>query len=117
MIALILSLMGISVEQWRTRIGSFCQKVVFQNHFGHTKTGCNIRLLCVIALLLLIGGVEVNPGPTVAEISKRLDEFIHSYQAERDQLLLSIPTLSSRLDEHIKDISALVINMNTSLVP
>ena len=72
-------------------------------------------MLCVIALFLLIGGVEVNPGPTFAEVSKRLDEFIHPYQAERDQLLLSIPALSSRLDEHIKDISALVININTEI--
>ena len=90
-------------------------KSSFSKSFWSHKNRMQHTFACVIALLLLIGGVEVNPGSTVAEISKRLDEFIHSYQAERDQLLLSIPTLSSRLDEHIKDISALVINMNTEI--
>ena len=98
--------MGISADQWRAKIGLFQQKVHI--HFGHSKsTGCNIRLACVIAFLLLIGGVEPNPGPTVAELSKRLDELIVQIQAMRDQLS-ALPVLSTKLDVAVTELYSLL---------
>ena len=102
--------MGISVNQWRAKIGLFGQKVTFHCNFNRsTSSGCNKFLVCIIAVLLLIGGVEPNPGPTVAELAKKLDDFIISYQTVRDQLL---PDLSSRLDAVVKELSDLMNNTN-----
>ena len=64
-------------------------------------------------MFLLIYEIKLSPRPTATEISKRLDKFIDSYQAVCDQLHLAVPALSSRPDEHIKDISALVITVNS----
>ena len=94
------------------RIGSFCQKIINRTTC-RSATGCSTLLACVIAaLFLLIGGVEMNPGPTMAELAKRLEEFFSSYNATRDEILLSVSALSSRLDEFVKDMSSLVNNMN-----
>ena len=103
--------MGVTVHQWRMRIGSFCQKV-FNRTTCRSTTGCSTFLACVISALLLISGVELNTGPTVAELAKRLEEFFSSYNATRDEILLSVLAPSSRLDESVKDMSSLVNNKN-----
>ena len=103
--------MGITVHQWRMRIGSICQKVINRTTC-RSATECSTFLACVIAALFLIGGVELNPGPTVAELAKRLEEFISLYNTTLNEILLSVPALSSHLDEFVKDMSSLVNNMN-----
>ena len=114
--------MGISVEQWRSSIGFFYQKVNFRGNNYRSTTGCIPFLLCIIAALLLIGGIELNPGPTVVEVSKRLDDFISSYQTSRDHLLLSVPslpaftTLTARLDDFIKETTTIVNSMNAIIM-
>ena len=85
------------------------------HRFSSQPTGCSPLLLCVIAMLLFIGCVELNPGPTVAEVSKRLDDFIAKYQAERDKLMASVPSFSTRLDDLRIEITTLVNNMNTAI--
>ena len=69
-------------------------KMLFHSNSNRTTTGCSQHLLCIIAVILLIGRVEPNSAPTVIEVSKRLDDFVISYQAVRDQFLLSVPDLS-----------------------
>ena len=58
--------MGISVEQWRQRIGTFSQPVRCSSAFPHlivrsTYISLGIRIL--LFLMLVTQGVESNPGP------------------------------------------------------
>ena len=102
--------MGITVHQWRMKIGSFCQKVINLTTC-RSAAGCSTFLACIIVALLLISGVEVNQGLTIAELTKRLEEFISPYNVTHDEIILSVPALSSRLDKFAKDMLSLVNNM------
>ena len=106
--------MGISNDQWRAKIGLFCQKVSIC-HSLRESTGCSRLLACIIATMLLISGVELNPGPTVAELAKRLDEFVASYDVMRDHLMQisesTIPALSASIvkaNEAFNELSTLL---------
>ena len=70
--------MGISIDLWRLRIGSLCQKV----HYSDKDSGSCYKVIrldysvlssCIIAFLLPCAGIEPNPGPTVAEFARKLD--------------------------------------------
>ena len=101
--------MGISVDQWRERIGLFNKKGIFRSNFCKT-TGCCTLLTsfiaaCIISSLLLIGGVELNPGPTVAEVSKKLDEFIADFRALRSETHDSHTAIYTRLEAFMTEIN------------
>jgi hypothetical protein len=62
--------MGVSVEQWRAAIGQWSggrpgQCVTVQNHIAQTSDDNGYRLIrfLVLVSLLVIGCVELNPGP------------------------------------------------------
>ena len=60
--------MGIGVDQWRMRIGGFSQPTAKDRFRPATlKVPCMMRpsfgLLLTLSVLLVIGGVETNPGP------------------------------------------------------
>ena len=62
--------MGCYLEEYRARVGTWAVRSSWQSTVGHVGTrGGNIYMepiiLCaaVIATLLMIGGVELNPGP------------------------------------------------------
>ena len=68
--------MGISVQQWRARIGKFIPRVGIGSTCGDRRTsrGTFIAALLigsVLASLLIIGGVEQNPGPTTIDVVLR----------------------------------------------
>ena len=110
--------MGISIDLWRLRIGSFCQKIHHLNK-NSGSTGCVYTTVssCIIALLLLCAGIEPNPGPTVtvAELSRKLEEFISTYNVTREQIQLSIPALAIRLDDDIKNMRTLITAIEDNL--
>ena len=106
--------MGISLNQWRSSIGLFQQRVIFLSKIK-CLTGCNIRLACIIAMLLLFGGVELNPGPTVAELAKKFEDFIASYQSMRDQFYTTVPALSNKLNQVFAELSTIINNTNEVL--
>lgn len=63
--------MGVTVDQWRAAIGFFCggglcSKAVFKE--PNLSFSLSLLLVCikfsVLISLLVIGGVELNPGPT-----------------------------------------------------
>jgi hypothetical protein len=72
--------MGVNIEEYRARIGSFSGvKWPKKAKGGEWKQECNMKLwFCglVIAALLVIGGVEINPGPFSIEEEVRICEFI-----------------------------------------
>ncbi len=66
----------ISIEQWRSAIGGSClllwtilskRKVAFPEHNGQ-------RWCLVLAVMLMIGCVEVNPGPGLYDLEDFMDE-------------------------------------------
>lgn len=57
--------MGISLEQWRVTTGKFScpSKYPFRKKAFSVNEKQSVKLFIVIAILLVIGGVELNPGP------------------------------------------------------
>ena len=66
-------------------------------------------------MLLLVGGVELNPGPTVAELAKKFEEFIASYQSMCDQFHTTVPALSNKLDQVFAELSTIIYSKNEAL--
>ena len=106
--------MGISLNQWRSSISLFKQKVIFLLKIK-CSTGCTIRLACIIAVLLFVGDVELNPGPTVAELAKKSEEFFESYQSMCDQFQTTEPALSNKLDQVFVELSTIINSTNVAL--
>ena len=63
----------ISIELWRTRIGLHCSCKCNNNNNPQSTTDqpdssvsiFSALIVCIIALLLVIGGIEINPGPII----------------------------------------------------
>ena len=61
----------ISIELWRARIGLHCSCKCNNNNNPQSTTDqpdssvsiFSTLTACIIALLLVIGGIEINPGP------------------------------------------------------
>ena len=63
----------ITLEAWRGRIGSWAGRVrlssnlprkISKGNFGGNIRGKSTNLIaCVIFVLLVVGGIEINPGP------------------------------------------------------
>ena len=78
----------IEIEQWRGRIGSFnrvksCSKVNERKDLPFTSTNELLGVLqtmisaMVLGTLLIIGGVEINPGPQTVIQQGMLSIFKH----------------------------------------
>ena len=68
--------MGISIELWRCRIGTFIPSVKKRWNFrgkcfSRGTFSLTARLLICLSILLIIGGVEQNPGPPPRGASSR----------------------------------------------
>lgn len=97
--------MGISLEQWRVTVGNIScpSKHFFGNKVFSSKENCSVKGLIVIAILLLIGGVEWNPGPlflckacdtTLPSVRKYVrHQMIH---AENSKFRFSCPYVACR---------------------
>ena len=65
------SIMGCYLEDYRTRVGTWAARTVWRvqgrNIKGQEKSYLANTFLCaaILAILLVIGGVEQNPGPGV----------------------------------------------------
>ena len=85
--------MGISTVQWRCAIGTFFHDFC---RFKPTLVGryatchASLRLVCMLALLFVMVGIETNPGPAVADVSRRLDELFTEIRAMRADLKTKI---------------------------
>ena len=85
--------MGISTVQWRYAIGIFFHDFC---RFKPTLVGwlatchASLRLVCMLALLFVMEGIETYPGPTVADVSRRLDELFTKIRTMRTDLATKI---------------------------
>ncbi len=102
--------MGIGVEEWRRRIGMFSSPPGCKGS-AHTAglllpVRFKPRLLCVAAcvliVLLVIGGVEQNPGPHAGgkddDLAKRLDDLFQEIHDTR-------AALSTKIDDAMRDLT------------
>lgn len=74
--------MGVSVEQWRASIGLFANRKLTNpsNVKGASVFSTLLMRLCsaVLVILLIIGGVELNPGPFPCKLCSAVPETIAS---------------------------------------
>ena len=97
--------MGISLELWRIRIGVFGHISASNSHVTLCCAHSH-RLLAVIAYLLLIGCVELNPGPPKVDfqaLEERLDDFAIEVRATRAEAQQERQALSDQLTIHNAD--------------
>jgi hypothetical protein len=85
--------MGIGIEAWRQRIGSFSQYGVLSRcSVCLTGLACHSRVTprwaCVIAIMLVIGGIELNPGPPNTKL---------------DDIIWRLDTITTSLDDAVRD--------------
>ena len=74
-------IIGISTDAWRQRIGAFSKHGRCYNgvllHAVYCA-GVTPRFAYVIALLLIVAGVEINPGSPKEDMNHRLERlFMH----------------------------------------
>lgn len=94
--------MGIGIDTWRQRIGTFshhgaCSSGVLTDLARRTRV--TPRLACVIGLLLIVGGVELNPGPKQDDVSQRLDQLFKELRDTK-------ATVLTKIDDSVKELSA-----------
>ncbi|KAJ9592757.1 hypothetical protein L9F63_015595, partial [Diploptera punctata] len=77
--------MGNTIEQWRASIGYWTRGHVLQ-HDGNSKATPSPLwyLLSVVLVLLVIGGVELNPGP-VQRFTFTLCDTCHYFPSKGNQ--------------------------------
>jgi hypothetical protein len=70
--------MGVEVNIWRARIGAFVGKKLCASVGNNgecdnnTKSKCQYELGLIIGILLIIAGVELNPGPLTSDDIKQI---------------------------------------------
>lgn len=97
--------MGISVEQWRVSVGVWNAKIRLRTPGGvvqaFSEEGRKLFIAIVAMALIVISGLEVNPGPaTIDDVIKKLDIM--------DVKLSEMAKVTTNLQEQI-------INLNKKL--
>ena len=109
--------MGITLDLWRARIGSFGQWS--QSSSARVPVRCTRhRLLCVIAFLLLIGCVELNPGPPKVDVQglqKRIDDLAIEVRATRTEAEQERKAISDQLGLITVEMERKLHNLETAL--
>ena len=109
--------MGIDLMAWRQRVGSFfpsrrlnCCWSSSSLRFAafNGKRSVSRRVAYVICMLLLMAGVESNPGPTVADLSHRIDDIFAELKDLR-------AVLTTKIDDSFKDVSAKILSCEQRL--
>ena len=104
--------MGFGVAAWRQRIRMFSQYGATysgtSNLFSHVdKTRVTCCLACIVVVLLLIAGVESNPGPVKLEdIAHRLNDLTHRLDNLIQELQDTRTTLTAKIDNSVQDLTA-----------
>ena len=109
--------MGIDLMAWRQRVGSFfpsrrlnfCWSSSSLRFAAFNGKRCvSRRVAYVICMLLLMAGVESNPGPTVADLSHRIDDIFAELKDLR-------AVLTTKIDDSFKDVSAKILSCEQRL--
>ena len=110
--------MGISIDAWRQRIGAFLQHGGSYNGvLSHAVYGARVtpRFACVIALLLIVAGVEVNPGPPKEDMNHRLEQLFNELRDTKTALLTKIDDSVREFTTQLQKCEDLVTQYSTRL--
>ena len=110
--------MGISTEAWRQRVGAFSQHGRCYNGVLLHVVYCarvTPRFACVIALLLIVAGVEVNPGPPKDDMNHRLERLLNEVRDTKTALLTKIDDSIRELATRLQKCEDLVTQYSTRL--
>ena len=114
--------MGISTNQWSTTIRCFVQRSQISTHSRHFEgSTCSLKVVLLISILLIIGGVERNPGPPKRDVrllttsSPAWDKSpLAKNQSEKlDRILLNLAALKNNNKQIESKFDAFVLTMNT----
>ena len=117
--------MGISVQQWRIKIGCFLPVMKLRTQRSELRLSRGIfsptlRLLLFMSILLVIGGIEIQPGPP-KDLSKR--ESLHKQStltagASGEVRVTRSASLSDNISadilKNLKDINTELKRLNTN---
>lgn len=103
--------MGITVTEWRCRIGTFfmpkpkdkfyCPRMVI-------STSKLIRLSFICAMLLIMSGIEPNPGPVTRQGSV-------ADENRDDEIKILMGQLSRQLNDNMKDLKTEITSLRTAM--
>lgn len=108
--------MGITVEQWRARIGGQGRLIRSNTSAGKvtiTTPSVECFIIVVVTILLLIGGVEPNPGPLSDDIARELKNLFETQKEELSEqwnntvqsLVREVREMKSELDTARRDLA------------
>ncbi len=112
---------GISVDLWRASIGVFAYASCSSRIPVSNPHCCGHASLCLcvfLTSLLLLAGVEPNPGPVSKynEIAAKLDSVLVEVKESRDQALKNHNDLAVRLTAFVADVTAKLAASDASLL-
>jgi hypothetical protein len=113
--------MGVSIEEWRSRIGCFVRRsrqkctCTYKNiQYIKSYTRCHMSLVFfVICMLLAIGGIEQNPGPDTVELIK--SEIQKSNETLITQLTNTIIASKNETIKVVNEVKARVDGISAEL--
>ena len=110
--------MGISTDAWRWRTGAFSQHGRCYNGVLLHAVYC-VRVIprfaCVIALLLIVAGVEVNPGPPKDDMNHRLERLFNEVRDIKTALLMKFDDSVREFATRLQKCKDLVTQYSTRL--
>ena len=104
--------MGISIDAWRQRIGAFSQhRGCYCGVLWHAVYCAQIthRFVYVIAVLLIVAGVEVNPGPPKEDMNLRLEQLFNEARDTKTALLTKIDDSARQLAIRLQNCEDLIM--------
>jgi hypothetical protein len=107
--------MGVDIEDYRARIGSFSAvKWPKTAKDGEWREECNMKLwFCglVIATLLVLGGMEINPGPFSVKEEVEIFGFIRKTEG-RD---LKVRGFMETIEKILTDMNTIITVQNEKM--
>jgi outer membrane murein-binding lipoprotein Lpp len=117
--------MGVSIVTWRARIGRFICSQKCKDNFKMYNYGKGLGMstshisVIVLAYLLIIGCVEIQPGPTVEELilqsQNAVTTLITSYKSETLEAVNALTTKVNSLDNTVQALSTQINGMQQSI--
>ena len=114
--------MGVNIEQWQIKIEFFVQCSLIITHHHSDVVKCSLKLALALSILLLVGGIELNPSPPKCDnrLNSSSARDDHDNSDKLDQILTKLSALTAdnmrletKLDSFAFSINSRFDNMKT----
>lgn len=108
--------MGVSITIWRARIGCFTGSYQCKNSAGDLNnviensscSKCSFLPVFAIAYLLLIGGIESNPGPDLEDlITQNQNTLLDAINSSKLENIEAVNSLKTTIEELTAEVSGM----------